>query len=618
MALPEGVTLNPSMGAGLGVCSEAQLAAESAFNPPGAGCPNSSKIGDFLVKLPYFQNELRGSIYLAKPRENPFGSLLAIYLIAKSADRGLLIKVPAELIPDPGDGTLTAIVDDLPQLPYTNLEVNLRSGQRAPLISPAHCGAATSTQTLSPWASGVSDLVLPTDSQITSGVDQGPCPAGTPPFAPDAVAGGVNANVNSYTPYYVNLIRQDDEQEITSYSLILPKGITGKLAGIPFCGEGAIAAARSNGGFAEAERPSCPEASRVGRTLTGYGVGSALTYAEGRIYLAGPYNGAPLSLVTINSATVGPFDLGTVVVRSAFQIDPLTAQLRIDSAASDPIPHIIDGIPLHLRDVRIYMDRNEFTHNPSNCEPSALESTLTGSAPPFTDPHQSTATISKHFQLLNCLTLGFKPKLGLRLRGSPHRGGFPALRATFAARGPQDSNLKRIEVDMPHQLFLAQNHIRTVCTRVQFAAERCPANSVYGKAVAYTPLLDEPLRGKVYLRSSNHKLPDLVTALHSGAIRVDLVGRIGPSKRGGIQAFFDNLPDAPIDRFTMLLRGGKHGLLTNSVNVCKLPPTASVKGLAQNNIGSIFTTKLRGQCNKKKAKKKHRKHRRRGRNGSRR
>ena len=167
---------------------------------------------------------------------------------------------------------------------------------------------------------------------------------------------------------------------------------------------------------------------------------------------------------------------------------------------------------------------------------------------------------------------------------------------------------------MPHQLFLAQNHIRTVCTRVQFAADACPASSVYGHAVAYTPLLDESLRGNVYLRSSSHKLPDLVTSLHSGSIRIDLVGRIGPSKRGGIQAFFDNLPDAPIDRFVMLLRGGKHGLLTNSVNICKAPPVASVKGLAQNNIGSIFTTKLRGQCHKKgkKSKRRHRRHRHRG------
>ena len=219
--------------------------------------------------------------------------------------------------------------------------------------------------TLSPWAQGAPERVQATDSPIDSGIEGGPCPTGAPPFEPQAVAGGVNSNVNSYTPYFVHLKRKDTEAEITSYSLVLPKGITGKLAGIPQCSDAAIDAARANSGLGEAANPSCPGASQVGRTETGYGVGSALTYAGGAMYLAGPYHGAPLSLVTINPATVGPFDLGTIVVRSAFDIDPLTAQLRIDSAASDPIPHIIEGIPLHLRDVRVYMDRHEFTHNPS-------------------------------------------------------------------------------------------------------------------------------------------------------------------------------------------------------------------------------------------------------------
>jgi hypothetical protein len=339
----------------------------------------------------------------------------------------------------------------------------------------------------------------------------------------------------------------------------------------------------------------------VGRTVTGYGVGSALTYAPGRVYLAGPYNGKPLSLVTINSATVGPFDLGTIVIRSAFAIDERTAQLRIDAGASDPIPHIIDGIPLHLRSVRIYMDRPTFTHNPSSCEASQLVSTLTGSGATFQNPgDDSVATVSRHFQLLNCLTLGFKPKLGLRLRGPTKRGGHPSLRATFAARGPQDSNLKDMAVEIPHALFLAQSHIREICTRPQFAAERCPKGSEYGTAVAHTELFDVPLRGGVFLRASSNPLPDLVTSLRSGSIRIVLEGKIGPGKNGGILTRFEAVPDAPIDRFTMTLFGGKRGLLENSVNVCAKPPLASVKALGQNNIGAIFTTKLRGQCKGKK------------------
>jgi hypothetical protein len=431
----------------------------------------------------------------------------------------------------------------------------------------------------------------------------------------DAVTGGINSNVNSYTPYYVHITRHDTDQEITSYSLVLPKGITGKLAGVPFCPEADIEASRQNTGFAEEAHPSCPAASQVGRTLTGYGVGPALTYAAGRIYLAGPYHGAPLSLVTVNSATVGPFDLGTIVIRSAFQVDEHTAQLRIDSSASDPIPHIIDGIPLHLREIRIYMDRFQFTHNPSSCEPSQLESTITGSGASFeSKADDSSLTISRHFQLLNCRTLGFKPKLGIRLRGSPKRGAYPQLRASFVSRGPEDSNLKRIEVEMPHSEFIAQNHIKEICTRAKFEAKTCPAGSVYGTAVAYTPLLDEPLRGNVYLRSSTGKLPDLVADLYSGAVRIVVEGHIGPTKQGGVDAFFDELPDEPIERFTMTLTGGKHGLLTNSANICGAPPFASVSAIAQNNVGAEFDTVLKGTCKHKKhkAKKKHKRDQRRG------
>ena len=616
--LPKGVTINPSVGAGLGVCTPGQYASETDQWTSDSGCPSTAKIGDFRLHSPLYREWIDGGIYLAQAHQNPFDALVAVYLVAKSPERGILVKVAGRIDPDTGTGDLSSTFQNLPQLPYTDLEVNFRSGQRAPLITPPFCGQAKSAIELTSATPGLfSPLSASSSSQIETGIEAGPCPTGaTPPFNPDAIAGGVNSNVNSYTPYFVHLIRKDTEQEITSYSLDLPKGIVGKLAGIPFCSDASIAAARANGGVAETDNPSCPAASQVGRTLTGYGVGSALTYAEGRIYLAGPYHGAPLSLVTVNPATVGPFDLGTVVVRSAFSVDPYSAQLQIDSRASDRIPHIIDGIPLHLRDVRVYIDRNEFTHNPSSCEPSELLSTLTGSGARLEDPSDdSTATIHKRFQLLNCLTLGFKPHLGMILRGAHRRGGFPAFTAVFKARGPEDSNLKRIQVDMPHQLFLAQNHIRKVCTRVQFDASACPKGSVYGEAVAFTPLLDEPLRGKVYLRSSNHKLPDLVTQLHSGSIEIDLAGRIGPSKRGGIEAFFDNLPDAPLTRFVMKLKGGKRGLLTNSVDVCKAPPFATVAAVAQNNRGAAFRSLLHSRSCRgaKKKRKRHGHHRHKGR-----
>jgi hypothetical protein len=611
--LPEGTTLNPSVGAGLGVCTPAQFARESELSHQGDGCPNDSKIGTLTVHTPIFNSQfegdlLTGAMFLAKPddpattapgTENPFDDLIAVYLAARSPVRGVMVKLVGQIEPNPSDGTITATFDNLPQLPYTELEVAFRSGQRSFLITPPRCGYVPTDLEAIPYGNGA-PLEERSYTLLKTGIDGGACPQGTPPFEPKVSSGAVNSNVNSFTPYFVHISRKDTEQELTSYSLTLPKGVTGKLAGVARCSDAAIAVAKGKRGFDEAQSPSCPAASLVGHTLTGYGVGSALTYAEGRVYLAGPYHGAPLSLVTINPATVGPFDLGTIVIRSAFQVDEHTAQLRLDTAASDPIPHILDGVVLHLREIRIYVDRPNFTHNPSSCLASQLTSRLTGSGASFEDPaDDSSASPANFFQLLNCRVLGFQPRLGVRLRGGTKRGDYPQLRVTFAARGPNDSNLKEIAVVIPRQQFLAQEHIRGICTRVAFAREQCPKDSVYGSAVAYTPLLDQPLRGNVYLRSSAAAIPDLVADLHSGEIRIVLEGHIGPGKKGGIRAFFTDLPDEPVERFVMTLDGGKRGLLVNSADICKVPPVSNVKAVAQNDIGAVFTSKLRGQCSKR-------------------
>jgi hypothetical protein len=604
--LPEGVTINPSVGAGLTSCAPGQYVAETAFSNPGDGCPNSSKLGDFIVDSLLFKEFFKGGIYVGEQSDavtGPSGLEFPLYLVARIRSRGVLVKATGTIVLDPGTGRITAVFDELPQLPYTNLNLTFRTGQRSLMVTPPACGPATTTIASTSWLKAVR-VETTSVSLIKTGQGGGPCPDPSdpaPPFSPKIVAGGVNSNVNSFTPYFVHISREDTEQELTYYSLVLPRGITGKLAGIPFCPDAGIEAARHRSGFAEAASPSCPAASQVGHTESGYGAGETLAYSSGRVYLAGPYHGAPLSLVTINSATTGPYDLGTIVIRSAFQVDPHTAQLRIDSSASDPIPHILNGVPLHLRDVRIYMDRHQFTHSPSSCAASELESTLGGTGKRFDDrSDDTTATGTSYFQLLNCLTLHFEPQLGLRLRGGTKRRAYPQLRASFIARGPGDSNLKEISVTVPQQEFLAQEHIEGICGKAQFNADNCPADSIYGSAVAYTPLLDDPLRGNVYLRANpEHAIPDLVASLNSGAVRIILEGRIGPGRKGGIEAFFSELPDQPLSRFVMTLYGGKRGLLQNSADICATPPVASVRALAQNNIGAVFKTKLRGRCKNK-------------------
>ncbi|HYJ20838.1 MAG TPA: hypothetical protein VEW07_02300, partial [Solirubrobacterales bacterium] len=410
-----------------------------------------------------------------------------------------------------------------------------------------------------------------------------------------------NRNAGSRSPFYLHLTRSDAEQEITSYSATLPKGLLGSIAGVPFCPEAAIQAAARNGGFAETASPSCPAASKIGHTTAGYGLGSVLAYAPGGLYLAGPYNGSPLSIVAVDSATVGPFDLGVIIVRSAIRVDPRTAEISIDSAGSDPIPHIIKGIPLHLRDIRVYIDRPQFMVNPTSCERFGIVSTLNGSGAVFSSAaDDSTAAVANPFQVSFCSSLPFKPRLDLRLGGGTKRGKYPSLRATVTPRAG-DAGIGKAVVTLPPALFLAQDHIDTICSRVQSAASRCPSGSIYGKARAITPLMDEPLEGPVYLRASDNKLPDLVAELHGRGIRIDVVGRID-SKDGGMRATYDVLPDAPVSKFVLNLKGGKRGLLVNSEDLCASAP-ARAQLTGHNNLAAkVRPALLNPKCKKKHTK----------------
>jgi hypothetical protein len=599
--LPEGVTINPSVGSGLGICTPGRYAAETPTSPPGAGCPNESKIGDFAVKSPLIDETVSGSLFLAAPYENPFGSLIAIYLVAKSIDRGVLVKVAGELKPDPNTGRLQASFDRLPQLPYSSLNIHFREGQRSPLASPAACGAITTEADLSAWRDPNLTRRIDSPAKITAGIGGGPCPSGIAPFAPQASGGTINPNAGSYSPFYLHLTRQDTEQEITTYSATMPPGLLGKIAGVPYCPEAAIEAAKNRSGVEERDNPSCPAASRIGRTVSGYGLGPVLAYAPGGLYLAGPYHGSSFSVVAIDSALVGPFDLGTVIVRSAIRVDPTTAQVSIDSLGSDPIPHIIKGIPIHLRDVRAYIDRPQVTINPTNCSRTTLVSILNGSGASFPDPFDdSLASATVPFQASNCSSLAFKPKISLKLKGGTKRGDYPSLRVMVKPR-PGDANIGKAQVTLPPTEFLAQNHIGTICTKGQFSRKACPAGSVYGTARAYTPLLEAPMEGPVYLRASDNSLPDLVFALQSRGIEVDLAGKIDTAK-GGLRGTFNTIPDAVVSKFELLMSGGRRGVITNSTNLCATPQRAIARLVGQNNQGVLVHPRLEARCKHHKGK----------------
>ena len=611
VTLPEGMTLNPSAAEGLAVCSPSEYASERFDSKPGEGCPDASKIGNVQVNTPLTKEQVKGALYIAKPYDNPFNSLLATYIIARIPERGVLIKLPIKISPDPKTGQLIATVDDAPQLPFNSFDLSFREGGRAPLVTPPACGDYDILAKFTPWSAKDPNNPAPNEVitrhstfTVQRGVDGGACPSGgVPPFHPGFQAGSINNDAGSHTAFDMRLIRSDGEQDMTRFSTVLPPGVLGKLAGVQKCSPAAAAAAKAKSATEEIADPSCPAGSEIGRSLVGAGVGSVLTYVPGKIYLGGPLNGDPLSVIAITPAKAGPFDVGTVVVQEALTLNPESAEVQVDGAASDPIPHILKGIPAKLRDLRIYVDRPEFILNPTSCEESKTAATLFGGyLDVFSSADDVPVALSDRFQAANCANLAFKPKLALKLKGGTRRGAHPGLKAIYTPKRG-DANLKGLTVRLPSSAFLDQAHIRTICTRVQFAAKACPRAAQYGYIKAWTPLLDEPLQGPVYLRSSNHKLPDLVFDLH-GLVDVEVATRID-SVHGGIRASVEDAPDAPISKVLLRMQGAKKGLIVNSRNLCGKVNRANAQFRGQNGKQASAKPVMQPGC---RGKRKHKRH----------
>ncbi len=586
--LPQGIGVNPASADGLGACSDSEL--RLGLEGP-SNCPEASKLGSLELTTPLLEEPVDGSVFLrSQASSDPeSGDLYRLALELRSDKRGIAIKLPGSLVADAETGQLTASFKELPQLPFESMQLHLKSGPRAPLTTPSTCGTYTTHAEFTAW----SGKVVPVDSSFA--VDRN-CAA--PPFAPGFQAGVSDATAGGFSPFSLRVTRSDGEPNIARLDVTLPEGELAKLAGVGVCPEAGAAIG------------DCPASSRLGTTTVGAGVGSNPLYlpqpgkAPTAVYFAGPYKGAPYSLVVAVPAQAGPFDLGTVAVRSRIEIDPDNAQV---SVLSDPLPQIVGGVPVAYRDIRVNVDRPDYTLNPTSCEPQAVR----GSIVPTVG---GSASVSDRFQASDCGRLKFKPRLALRLKGGTERSDHPALRATLTMPkwcgrtdrkgkcGP-GANIARAVVSLPHSAFLAQDHIRTICTRVQFAAgggggEKCPAGSIYGRARAFSPLLDYPLEGPVYLRSSSNPLPDLVVAL-DGQIHVDLVGRID-SKNGGIRTTFSGVPDAPVSKFVLSMQGGRKGLLENSTNICRSTNRASVKFDAQNGKFRDFRAPLKADCGRTK------------------
>jgi hypothetical protein len=585
VTLPEGFTVNPSAGSGLGACTPAQYASETAESLPGEGCPAESKIGSIEIETPLLAEKIPGAIYIATPYDNrpefgspehPGGSLLALYVVAKDPAKGIIVKVAGKLEPNPETGQLVTTFDNNPQQPFSKFTLKFRAGATAPLVSPPTCGGYSTQAELSPWsAPGEPRFVSSQPFAITQGVHEGPCPSGgVPPFNPQVISGTNNNAGGSYSPFYLRILRQDGEQELTRFSTTLPPGLTGNLSGISFCPEVDIEAARGVTGAQEEASPSCPASSEIGHTIVSAGVGTVLAQTPGKVYLAGPYHGAPLSIVSITSAKVGPFDLGTVVIRFALDINPTTAQVEVSANGSDPIPHIIDGIVVHVREIRVYMNREKFILNPTNCNPLQITNTIDGAGANFTNPaDQVPVAINTPFEAADCSSLAFKPAFTVSTSAKTSRADGASLTAKLTVAGAlgTQANISRVKVELPKALPSRLPTLQKACTAAQFEANPagCPSASVIGHAKAITPILPVPLEGPAYFVSHGGEgWPSLVVVLQGYGFTIDLTGTTFISKAGVTSSTFKTVPDQPVTSFELTLPEGPYSALTALGNLC--------------------------------------------------
>jgi hypothetical protein len=566
--LPLGMGLNPSAAEGLAACTDAQLG-KGTRNP--VACPAASKIGTVAVETPPLPpGSLTGNVFVGKQlsRDPTSGEEYRIFIDAESARYGVSARLIGNVAADPRTGRLTTTLAENPQVPFSSFKLHFDEGQRAVLSSPPVCGPNESIISADPYTETATATAAQSFTHAAAPDGSGCAKTlGGRPFSPGFSTNAKSTKAGAYSPFSVHISRANGEQEVKGVDVTLPAGLSGKLKGIPYCKPKQIAAAADRAGEAEDKSSSCPSNSKVGVATIRAGTGSSPIQIKGNAYLAGPYKGAPLSLAVLTPALAGPFDLGTVVVRVALFVDPETARIR---PVSDPIPDVFGGAKLSIRSIDVNTNRHNFTINPTSCAKLMTNGVIKGGgSDPTTESAFSAFPVVDAFKTSACRKLKFRPKLATKVLGgrkAARRAQNPKFRAILT-QPKGNANIRQATVTLPKALILDQSHIKTICTRPDLAAGKCPKASVYGHAAATSPLLGKQLRGPVYLVPSTHILPDLLVDLR-GQVNVRLRGSVESVKGGRLRNVFYGVPDVPVTKFVLTMNGGKRGLLTNTKPLC--------------------------------------------------
>ncbi len=599
VVLPEGMSLNPAAADGLEACSEDQIGyLPSQSSPPrelhfseklpepllqGLNfCPDGAKVGTVQIRTPLLPkgDSLDGAVYLAAPApnaeagQNPFSTLVAMYIVAKDPVSGALVKLPGRVTLNQDTGRIESSFENNPQLAFEDAELHFFGGARAPLSTPAHCGTYTTEATFTPW-SGTPPIKSSSSFQITSGPNGGPCPNPLP-FSPTLATGSPNNNAGSFSALTTTISREDGNQDIAGVQLRFAPGMSGILSGIALCPE------------AQANDGTCPEASKIGETIVSVGLGGdPFTVTGGKVYLTEKYQGAPFGLSIVNPADAGPFHLGKVIVRAKIEVDPLTAALTVSTGT---IPHILDGIPLQIKHVNVNVNRPGFTFNPTNCNPQSITGTIAS-------VQGASASVSSAFQVTNCANLKFAPNFSVSTAGQTSKAGGASLKVKLTyPKAPLGTyaNVAKVKVSLPKQLPSRLTTLQKACTAAVFDKNpaSCPKESIVGQAKVITPLLPVPLTGPAYFVShGGEAFPDLTMVLQGYGVTVYLIGSTS-IKNGITTSTFKATPDVPFDSFELTLPQGRFSALAANANLCSSKLTMPTEFTAQNGTVLKRSTKI--------------------------
>lgn len=574
VVLPQGVALSPAAGDGLTACPAEGPEGINLTSAVAGNCPLTSQIGTVQATTPLLESPLTGHVYVAQPGcggagQSPCtetdaqnGTLYSVYLELEGS--GVVVKQHGTASVNSTTGQISTSFKDAPQQPFSDLKLTLADSPRAPLANPQTCGEALASSDMRAWSSPQTPDATPSWEFPVGGCEG-------PPFAPTFQAGTSNTAGGAYTTLRTTFNRVDRMQDLGAIQVQTPPGLLGMLAHVSLCEEPLAASG------------ACPEASRIGAATASAGSGSHPLWESGPVYLTGPYKGAPFGLSVAIPAKAGPFDLGTVVARATINVDVDTATVTI---TSDPLPQIVDGVPLRVQTVNVAIDRPQFIFNSTSCTAQQITATITSA-------QGAVAHDATPYAAGGCQHLPFKPSLKLVTQAKTSKAKGASLTVTVAL--PSGSaNIRRVDLRFPKQLPARLKTLQQACTDAQFALNPagCPPGSNIGTATAISPVLSVPLTGPVYLVSHGGAgFPDVVFILQGQGLRIDVTGKTDIVK-GVTYSKFETVPDAPVSSFTTNLPEGPHSVLSANGSLCakKLSLPTTIEG--QNGALVQQSTKL--------------------------